>query len=233
MYESLFGITNPVAFKFTEVLADDWTLDNDHRWNNADYFYEDYINSPTYLINTKAKMLISAPSTYTEVMSLFDLKRRADYDPDDVVIVEPFLEDDVIYLIFYLLYSNYGNSTITSSDYHRWKQRLFSIIYQYAPIWIKKQEIQATLRKLTVSDIKSGAKTIMNLAENPQTAPTTDSNDELTYINRQSVMKGSKGTVDAYAMLYEAISTNVTQEFIDSFKPLFVQMTQPSVPLLY
>lgn len=232
---SLFGITNDITHTFREVHADSWELEDEQKWDNPDNFVADFKNSPVYLLNTKAKLYYpdDTPPSYSEVMTLFEVMRLPDYDPDNVVIVEPFLEDKTIYSIYFLLYSNYANSNIASLDEFRFKERLFTIIYQYAPIWLKKQEIQEKLRKLTEDEVIAGTKSIMNKAFHPQTIPSTATLEEIETIDEQSTMQHKKNKVEAYAALWEMVSTNVTQEFIDSFKPLFIVVTAYLKPLLF
>lgn len=232
MYDSLFGITNYVTHTFKEVHADSWELEDEKTWDDPDNFVEDFKNSPIYLTNTKAKLHYSGDS-YSNVMSLLEIMNLPGYDPDDVVIVDPFLTDTTIYLIYYLLYGSYANSHIASTDEFRFKQRLFTIIYQYAPIWLKKQEIQDKLRKLTDDEVIAGTKSIMNRAMHPQTTPSTSSLEEIETIDEQNTIQHKKNKVEAYAVLWDMVSTNVTQEFIDSFKPLFIVVTGYIKPLYF
>ena len=72
-----------------------------------------------------------------------------------------------------------------------------------------------------------------NHAENPQTAPTTQTTDELDYINEQNVNKYKKGKLDAYALLMGLIKNDVTEAFLVRFKPCFLVVVAPQVPLWY
>lgn len=108
-----------------------------------------------------------------------------------------------------------------------------SIIFQWGPSWEKKLEIQKKLRGLTEEDLLTGAKQIYNHAENPQTAPTTQTTDELDYINEQNVNKYKKGKLDAYALLIGLIKNDVTEAFLVRFKPCFLTVVAPQLPLWY
>lgn len=136
-------------------------------------------------------------------------------------------------ILFYLLYGKYGNSTIASSDINRFKYSLFGIVWQLGPAWEKRVEIQKNLRDMTEAELLDGSKQIYNHAENPGTTPTTDTIEELTYINDQNVSKNRRGRLEAYAQLYEVIKNDVTQPFIERFKNLFIIVVEPELPLLY
>lgn len=177
-------------------------------------------------------------------------------------------------ILYYLLYSKYGNSPIANSDENQFKTKVGAIIWQYGPTWEKKVEIQNTLRGLSEAQIKTGAikavtntgtvnasgsnsynnlkstdsgSDIHNHAYNPATDPTTQTTTELDYINEQQVdkygksntMSGSvennstqtnnlstndsttKGILDGYAELWELLVSDVTDDFLSKFKPLF------------
>lgn len=135
--------------------------------------------------------------------------------------------------LFYLLYAKYGNNPIANNDINQWKYKLLSVIFQYGPTWQRKLEIQKTLRNLDESELTTGGKAIYNNAANPDSAPSTSTLEELTYINSQSTSNFKKGKMDAYANLWALLDTNLTKEFIDKFKPLFKTFVKPENPLLY
>lgn len=147
--------------------------------------------------------------------------------------VDSFIEDyntnglptlvsqDNMRTLYYLLYARYGNSHIASSDETRFKYNLFSIVFSKGPTWEKKLEIQSKVRDLTDADILQGSKAIYNQALNPGTAPSTDSLEELTYINQQNTTQYKRNKVEAYSLLLELLKNDVTTIFIDSFQVLF------------
>ena len=135
--------------------------------------------------------------------------------------------------LYYLLYGRYGNDVIASSDINRFKYRLFGIIFQYGPTWEKRLEIQEKLRGLTEDEILTGSRQIYNNAQNPSTEPSTDTTEELQYINEQNVTKNRRGKLDAYAMLMELLRSDVTNEFLTKFKTLFLTVIEPEEPLYY
>lgn len=123
--------------------------------------------------------------------------------------------------LYWLLVGKYGNTPIVNNDVTQWKIKIFSIIFAYAPAWEKKISIQKTLMELPESDLLAGAKQIYNHALNPSTAPSTDSLEELTYINDQNTALHKKSKMEAYSILWELIHTNHTEEFLTRFKDCF------------
>lgn len=138
-----------------------------------------------------------------------------------------------ITLIYYLLYSRYGNSNIASSDETRFKFQLFSIVFQYGPNWKRELEIQKELRELDIEEFQKGNTNIVNNASNPSIAPTTQTTEELTYINAQNVSKTKRSKADGYALLLSLLKDDVTEKFLDRFKKLFLTIVEPEEPLWY
>ena len=143
------------------------------------------------------------------------------------------LDDSSILTLYYLLYGRYGNSIIASSDTNRFKYALWGIIFQFGPTWEKKLDIQAKLRALTEDELAAGSKAIYNRAENPQTAPDTNSLDELIFINEQNTTNYKKSKMDKYQQLYELLKDDVTETFLSRFQKLFKTVVMPEEPLLY
>ena len=129
--------------------------------------------------------------------------------------------------------------------------------------------MQEDIRNLTLQEIMTGTKTdwssegtqsqnnsgtdttINNHAYNPSTAPTTQSTNELDYIDQQQVAKGSntstisgtdskttgqvvtKSKMDAYAQLWDLVATDVTNGYIAKFKNCFKQFVAPERRMIY
>lgn len=138
-----------------------------------------------------------------------------------------------IELIFYLLYSRYGNSSIASSDENQFKYRLFSIMFQYGPTWKRELEIQKKVRALTEDELREGTRNTVNNAANPSTAPSTVDTEELPYVNQQNVSKVKRSKVDGYALVLSLLKDDVTEEFIRRFQKLFLNIVEPERPLWY
>ncbi len=106
-------------------------------------------------------------------------------------------------------------------------------MFQYGPSWEKKLEIQEKLRALSDEEIAKGSKAIYNTALNPSSEPTTQSLEELQYINSQNTTNYKKSKMDAFTQLWGLIDTDVTGDFINRFKVCFKQFVRPEKPLLY
>ena len=143
------------------------------------------------------------------------------------------LSEDNVRTLYYLLYAKYGNSTIASSDENQFKYNVYRVIFEYGPTWEKKLDIQKKLRELNDEDLMEGSRQIYNKAENPATMPGTFSDDELQYINGQTVAKNKRGKIDAYAVLIQLLENDVTEDFLRKFSNLFLKVVMPQKPLWY
>lgn len=155
---------------------------------------------------------------------------QGDYLSSGLNIQGQNLTAESIKALYWLLYAEYGNSTIASFDEFQFKAQIFKTIFEYGPAWQKQLEIQKNLRGLTQDEIESGTKQIFNKALNPGTEPTTD---ELPMVSEQTVQKVKRGKLDGYAIILELLKTDVTQTFITHFKKYFLQIVVPERPLWY
>ena len=136
-------------------------------------------------------------------------------------------------LIYYLLLSNYANSVIASDDENRFKYKVFSTIFQYGPTWAKELETQKAIRELSLDELQEGTRNIVNAAANPSTTPSTQDTEELPYVSNQNVSKIKRSKVDGYALLLSLLKDDVTESFMNRFKPLFLNIVEPERPLWY
>ena len=172
-------------------------------------------------------------------------------------------------MTYLLLFSRYGNNPIANYDVNQFKNKIFTIIWQYGPAWEKRLSMQEDIRNLTLQEITQGTKTdwsmegtqsqnnsgtdttINNHAYNPSTAPTTQSTNELDYIDQHQVAKVSatstisgtdskttgqvvtKSKMDAYAQLWDLVATDVTNDYIAKFKKCFKQFIAPERNMIY
>ena len=136
-------------------------------------------------------------------------------------------------LFYYLMYARYGNNPIANMDVNQWKFKVFSTLFKYGPTWAKRLDIQKKLRQLTEAELVTGETLISNAAENPNTVPGTNTDEELTYINAQRVSKNKRTKLSAYSNLLDLLDTDVTEEFLIKFDPLFKAFYLPENPLLY
>ena len=204
-------------------------------WDSSDSFLADYNNTGTEFTN-------QVPTTISQENAL---------------------------MTYLLLFSRYGNNPIANYDVTQFKNKIFTIIWQYGPAWEKRLKMQEDIRNLTLDEITKGTKTdwtsdgsqsqtnsgsdttINNHAYNPSTAPSTQSTNELDYIDQQNVAKGSdtrtisgsdskttgqtvtKSKMDAYAQLWELVATDVTNDYISKFKRCFKQFVSPERNMIY
>lgn len=136
-------------------------------------------------------------------------------------------------LLFYILYANYGNSNIASSDEDRFKYKLFTTIFQYGPTWAKELTIQKEIHDADIEEFMKGSRQVFNTANNPSVAPSTNTLDELPYINQQSVNRFERSKAEAYNLVLSLLKKDVTAEFVDRFKKLFITIVEPESPLWY
>ena len=152
------------------------------------------------------------------------------YDYNNLALPRTISVDNAV-ILYYLLYSKYGNNHITNLDENQFKYKLFSIIWQYGPTWEKRLEIQENIRELTADELLQGAKAIYNHAFNPSTEPSTLDGSELPYINEQNTTNYKKTKMDAYTQLWNLLATDVTEGFLDKFSPLFKKFISPFTKL--
>ena len=204
-------------------------------WDSSDRFLADYNNTGTEFTN-------QVPTTISQENAL---------------------------MTYLLLFSRYGNNPIANYDVNQFKNKIFTIIWQYGPAWEKRLSMQEDIRNLTLQEITQGTKTdwssegtqsqnnsgtdttINNHAFNPSTAPTTQTTNELDYIDQQQVAKGSntstisgtdskttgqvvtKSKMDAYAQLWDLVATDVTNDYIGKFRKCFKQFVSPERRMIY
>ena len=151
----------------------------------------------------------------------------------DTGLLETEITDAFLNRTWFYIYARYGNDPIAGADINQWMYRLLEKLNAYAPTYIKKDDIQKKLRALSDDDIREGYKTIFNHAINPSKAPSTDNTNELPYISDQNVNKTRKNKTDAYLTLWDALRSNLLEEFIGRFKPLFSKIVATTDRLIY
>ena len=143
------------------------------------------------------------------------------------------LSNQSLTTIYYLLYAHYGNSVIANSDREQFKYKVYSTIFMYGPTWEKRLEIQKILRDMNEEEIIAGGKAIYNHAYNPSTLPSTATLEELTAITDQNTTNYKKSKLEAYSILTALLEKDITKEFIDKFRKLFIVVVEPEEPLWY
>lgn len=176
-------------------------------------------------------------------------KFEQDYKEFNTGILDNSISSDAIRTVWLLLSARYGNSTVASENEYQFKLKLFTTIFMYGPTWEKRIEIQKAVRGLinadgTISDeLRQGGKAIYNTALNPAqpviggkgnaTGEGMNTLEELTYINSQNTTNYKKSLPESYSILVSLLETDVTAQFLDKFKKLFLTMVSPELPLWY
>lgn len=170
--------------------------------------------------------------TFTEIFPDYDsFKDTIDNDFDSYC--KNILKENELLTLYWMLYSRYGENPITNYTVSVFKAKMVAIIFAKGPSWAKKLDIQNKLRNLTDEEITLGSKSILNKALHPETDPTTDTTDELSYINSQDVTKQKRSLIDGYSYLDSVLKNDVSEEFISAFKPLFSKFVSPTITRIY
>lgn len=154
----------------------------------------------------------------TQMMPMYSTKNFEDiYDSVNTFMADygtlglpKTISDQNAQILYYLLFSRYGNSPIANYDENQFKVKLQAVIWQFGPTWEKRLDIQDKLRKLTDSELSTGTMTtnvstgssegtasdtgssIKNHAYNPgeiSSQTTTLNGPELNYIDQQNTDK--------------------------------------------
>lgn len=144
------------------------------------------------------------------------------------------ISDEKLTTLFYLLYSNYGNSSIAFNDVNLFKFKVYSIIYTKGLKWSRNLDLQDKLTKLEDNEILRGTMAIYNNSLNPAEGGmiTTEIGEISDYVNQQNVTKYAKNYIDAY-MLYSQSLKDVSSSFIKEFEKLFLRVVRPDYNNLY
>ena len=135
--------------------------------------------------------------------------------------------------LFYLLYGRHGNDPIANQSVNQFKAKVFSIIFQYGPAWEKRLAIQKDLTTMTADEIQSGSKSISNHASNPSSAPGTEQQLEIPFVDAQDVSHIKRGKLEGYSLLLDLLKTDVTEEFLRQFQHCFKAFVRPEKTLLF
>jgi hypothetical protein len=122
--------------------------------------------------------------------------------------------------LYYLLYARYGNEEIADTvDINQWQARVMATVFQYAPAWEKKLEIQSKIRSWNEDQILEGAEETYNMAQHPGKA--TPEDGIIKSINAQNRSLRKKDKMSAYSYLSALLETDITEELLIRFAPLF------------
>lgn len=171
------------------------------------------------------KLFIDVFPTYSDFQYVFD-NEFGKYAKDCISV-------NNLTALYYLLFARYGANPIVNPSIDIFKARLVATTFQKGPTWERKLAIQKSLRDLTEAELQTGARTLMNRAQHDEGEPGTDTDQELSYINSQDVQKMKRSKLDAYSFLQDVLQTDVTEEFIVAFAPLFSKFVSPNRGRIY
>lgn len=152
------------------------------------------------------------------------------YDYNNIGIPK-IISVDNCSLLYYLMFARHGNDPIANYDENQFKMKLWTMVWQYGPMWEKKIALQTELRGLTTDQLREGAESIANHASNPNTEPSTNAYSPLPYIDSQNAVKGKISPIDAYAKIWNMLEADATDEFLENFDKLFKKFVKPGTYL--
>lgn len=165
-------------------------------------------------------------------MAYYDTKTFAEvYGTDDDLITSfrnsaftDYVKDDkYLKMTYALLDAKYHESHIACYDSLSFEKKVNSIIFQYAPTWVRELEIQESLRNLTEEDICKGSVAKFTHGYNPSDVPgTANSDTEIETVNEQTLNKYTKSKLDGYNELMSLMIQDVTTAYINKFSKLFM-----------
>lgn len=124
-------------------------------------------------------------------------------------------------ILYHLLLSRYAIEPVSFYyDNHQFVLNVFSIIFQYGPTWEKRLEVQQKIRGWKEDEILTGYLQIHNTALNPGTKPRAE-DGIIERINQQNTSEFKKDRMSAYTMWLSMLEEDVSEPFIERFRPLF------------
>ena len=169
---------------------------------------------------------------FIDVYPTFDSFKH-DFDEEFDMYAKDCISATSLKKLYWLLYSHYASNPIVNYSVIIFRSKVVAITFQKGPTWERKLALQKTLRDLSDDDLLTGARTIFNRAMHDESAPSTDTDTELTYLNSQDVSKQRRSKLDAYSYLQDVLKTDVIEEFIQSYAKLFSKFVSPSITRIY
>ena len=143
------------------------------------------------------------------------------------------VEENQMGFIYYILYSKYGSEYIAMSNTTRFESKLFATLELAAPMLLKELDVQKKLLALSDDEIRAGSKAVYNHAFNPSGTPSTNTLEELPYINDQNTTHYMKSPMEGYSILLSLLDDNLLDKFLRKFKKLFLRVLAPTRARLY
>lgn len=144
-----------------------------------------------------------------------------------------FKDLEFLKTIYFVLMGEYAASSIAAMSEDLFRVRFLTLVHAYGPQLERELQIQDDLLKMSTDELMVSSKAVYNTALNPSEAPSTDTIDELPYINQQNTTKHVRSKLDAYMLLEELLNDNLIKDFIKRFDHLFVRVLRTNNPLYY
>ena len=154
-------------------------------------------------------------------------------DHNNLVPALKVLTTDQATITYYLLLGRYANSPIYTTDTDQFKVKLLTVIYEYGKLYFARRDIQEKIMAITDEEASKGTKAIYNQANNPNEAPTTESLEEIEYINQQNTTGYKYSKLESLERKYNALRSDATEDFLKKFLHLFLLSIYPQKPILY
>ena len=170
--------------------------------------------------------------TFTQIFPTFQSFKNT-FDNDFGRYAKDCITENSLIALYWLLYSRYGESPIVNLSENIFKSKIVATTFQKGPTWERRLKLQQDLRELSEADLLKGARTLLNRALHPETEPGTNTDEELDYLNQQDVSKLTRSKLDAYSFLQDVLKTDVTEEFLESYRKLFSRFVSPTNTRIY
>lgn len=135
---------------------------------------------------------------------------------------------DQVELLYYLLFSKYGNSRFANLSIDQANLSLWKTVYSEAKQYFKEKEIHDNICNFNLTTdldiIVGGTTAIYNTALNDGSAPSTNTTTELGYVNSQNTTKYKRTKLEGLANYLSLIANDPTDRFLGKFKPLFEKL---------
>ena len=138
------------------------------------------------------------------------------------------IDEAYVAFTWQLVCSKYANTPIRSNSESQFRLSFFGIMASEAPTWVRRLEIQKSLRELTDDQLSAGDIQISNSASNPDEEPTTNTLDELTYVNHQNTQRQKRSKLTGLALLDGLLQNDLCESYVRKFSVLFKRVYVPA-----
>lgn len=145
--------------------------------------------------------------------SLEELNRRKNLLNDKI----PDLENEE----YLALIGRYAQSSIQYNSVIQFEAAFLTTLIESLSRLRAKLKINERLKTMEETEALKDDVRLVNMARNPDSEPTTDTDEHLPYVQEQQVVKGSLSPVKGLYNWKHSVGGQAYNEFLDSFKFLF------------